>query len=111
MRNIPYLLFFFYFTNQGFLLSQNTDYSFFILETRETVLFDFDKYKLSYQSDSVLSKLVTLCKGNPSAKIHIEAHADQVGSHAYNFRLSKKRAKAVSQYFESRGIADHRIDF
>ena len=36
--------------------------------------------------------------------VHIDGHADRLGSHPYNQRLSEKRAEAVQAYLVSKGF-------
>ncbi len=43
--------------------------------------------------------------------IHVTGHTDRIGSHAYNQKLSTRRAEAVNAYLiESGGIAAHKIN-
>ena len=42
-------------------------------------------------------------------KVTVEGHTDNIGSDAYNDKLSNKRAKTVSDYFVSKGIDASRL--
>ena len=50
-------------------------------------------------------------KENPSLKIQINGHTDNVGKDADNLILSDARAKSVIAYLVAKGIADARLSF
>ncbi len=73
------------------------------------IFFDFNKYDLKAESQVELDKIVQLLQDNPSVKIQIEGHTDNVGTAADNQKLSENRAKAVVNYLNSKGIALARL--
>ncbi len=73
------------------------------------IFFDFNQYELKPGSRVELDKLVQLMQENPTVKIRLEGHTDNVGSAAQNMKLSENRAKAVVEYLVSRGIARDRL--
>ncbi|HTE10743.1 MAG TPA: OmpA family protein, partial [Chitinophagaceae bacterium] len=73
------------------------------------VFFDFDKFDLRPESFVELDRVVDLLKENPGIEIEMSAHTDSKGSDDYNMKLSDNRAKSVSQYIISKGIASSRI--
>ncbi|HEU4633232.1 MAG TPA: OmpA family protein [Flavisolibacter sp.] len=73
------------------------------------IFFDVNKYDLKPESQIELDKLVQLLQDNPTVKIQIEGHTDNVGSAADNQKLSENRAKAVVNYLNSKGIALARL--
>ena len=73
------------------------------------IFFDFNKYELKPESQVELDRLVQLLNDNPTVKIQIEGHTDNVGSAADNMKLSENRAKAVVAYLTSKGIAAARL--
>lgn len=75
----------------------------------ENVYFDFDKYEIKQESFDALNKIVNILSENPSYKVLIEAHADNIGSDAYNVTLSGRRGEAVKNYLVSNGIGESRI--
>lgn len=75
----------------------------------ENVYFDFDKYEIKQESFDALNKIVNILSENPSYKVLIEAHADNIGSDAYNITLSGRRGEAVKNYLVSNGIGESRI--
>lgn len=78
--------------------------------TRLLVFFDFDKAELKEESIPDLERLVDFLKAYPSVRILIEGHTDDVGTDAYNDRLSQRRADAVKEYLVRNGIESRRIE-
>ncbi|MEN3027379.1 MAG: OmpA family protein [Chlorobiota bacterium] len=78
--------------------------------TRLLVFFDFDKAELKEESMPDLDRLVEFLKAYPSVRILIEGHTDDVGTDAYNDRLSQRRADAVKDYLVKQGIDARRIE-
>lgn len=75
------------------------------------IFFDFNKATLRPESKAELERLATLMRENPTLKIEISGHTDNVGSAAYNKTLSEQRAKAVVDYLIGVGIAADRMTF
>jgi outer membrane protein OmpA-like peptidoglycan-associated protein len=72
------------------------------------ILFDTGKTSLKPGAKSTLSKIAKQLQTDPSLKIAVEGHTDNVGSTATNQSLSEKRANAVRDYLVSAGISgDH----
>jgi outer membrane protein OmpA-like peptidoglycan-associated protein len=72
------------------------------------ILFDTGKTALKPGAKSTLSKIAKQLQTDPSLKIAVEGHTDNVGSTATNQSLSEKRANAVRDYLVSAGISgDH----
>ncbi len=78
--------------------------------TRLLVFFDFDKADLKEESLPDLDRLVEFLQTYPAVRILIEGHTDDVGTDAYNDRLSQRRADAVKQYLVKQGISANRIE-
>ncbi len=77
-------------------------------EIEEIVLrgvnFDFDSAKLTAASESVLDGVVALLRLRPGAPATLGGHTDSKGKHAYNVKLSERRAAAVRDYLVGKGI-------
>ncbi|MFC7000031.1 OmpA family protein [Rufibacter roseus] len=67
------------------------------------LFFDTGKATLSPESRTELDKLFQFLKANPSLKVEIAGHTDNVGQAAANQKLSEARAKAVVNYLVSKG--------
>jgi OOP family OmpA-OmpF porin len=66
-------------------------------------LFDFDKAVVKPDGQRALDKLVTDLKGATVDGITVTGHTDRLGTHAYNQRLSERRAEAVKDYLVNPG--------
>jgi len=73
------------------------------------ILFDTGKTALKPGAKSTLSKIAKQLQTDPSLKIAVEGHTDNVGSTATNQTLSEKRANAVRDYLVSAGISSDHI--
>ena len=70
----------------------------------EDVHFDFDKSTLKPEAQAILKRNVQVLKDNPKAKVRIAGYTSMSGTHAYNQRLSERRANAVQKYLINEGI-------
>lgn len=77
----------------------------------KNITFDFAKFTLKPSSFVELDKVVSLLKSNPSFKIHLTGHTDNIGNKSSNITLSFNRAKTVQEYLFSKGIEASRITF
>ena len=75
----------------------------------KNIFFDFNKATLRPESKNELENLTQLMRENPTIKIEISGHTDNVGSAAYNKTLSQARAKAVVDYLINAGIPADRM--
>ncbi len=73
------------------------------------VNFDFDKAVLRPDSEPVLKQVLALFSGNPGYSAEVSGHTDNVGTPAYNLKLSEARAAAVKAWLVAHGIAASRI--
>jgi outer membrane protein OmpA-like peptidoglycan-associated protein len=77
----------------------------------KNIFFDTKKAELKPESLIELDKVIQLLKENPTLKIEISGHTDNVGKPADNLLLSNNRAKAVINYFVVKGITATRLTF
>jgi OOP family OmpA-OmpF porin len=76
----------------------------------EDSLFDFDKASVKAGGQQELDKFAAELKGTQFDVINVTGHTDRIGSHAYNQKLSERRADAVKGYLmTSAGIAGDKI--
>jgi outer membrane protein OmpA-like peptidoglycan-associated protein/tetratricopeptide (TPR) repeat protein len=77
--------------------------------TLNNIFFETGKWDLLEKSSAELENVLIFLKNNPSLKIEISGHTDDVGSTADNLKLSENRAKSVRDYLTEKGIAPDRI--
>jgi OOP family OmpA-OmpF porin len=76
-----------------------------------TVLFDFDKSAVKSKYNKDLEKVADLLKKNTGLKLRIEGNTDNIGTKAYNQKLSERRSAAVKDYLVQRcGVDAARIE-
>ena len=75
----------------------------------KNIFFDYNKYDLKPESQVELDKLVQLMQDNPTLKIQIEGHTDNIGNAADNMKLSENRAKSVVNYLLGKNISVTRL--
>lgn len=73
------------------------------------VFFETSKWELLPTSKTELDGLVTILNQNPTMKIEIRGHTDNVGSDELNLTLSENRAKSVVTYLIEKGILADRL--
>jgi outer membrane protein OmpA-like peptidoglycan-associated protein len=78
-------------------------------QDRVEVFFDFNKYEIKPESGVELDKLIQLLNDNPSVRIQIGGHTDNIGTAADNLKLSENRAKSVVAYLSAKGLDVKRL--
>lgn len=73
------------------------------------VLFEFNKAELRPSGQQKLDDLATKAKDANVDRIVLTGHADRIGSEQYNQELSEKRAQAVADYLQSKGIDNSKL--
>ena len=73
------------------------------------VTFDFNSTVIKEDMKPVIDNAIRVLKENPTIRVRVEGHTDNIGSEAYNDVLSKKRAKVVTDYLLSHGIDASRL--
>ena len=73
------------------------------------VNFQLDADNIQKEYVRQLNNMAKYFKANPNLLIKIYGHTDSQGSDEYNMDLSKKRAKAIRNYFIRRGVKSSQI--
>ena len=73
------------------------------------ILFDFNKATLQPAAKKQLDKFAAEMADLPDTDITVLGHTDNIGSAEANQKVSDKRAAAVSNYLQGKGIAKERI--
>lgn len=75
----------------------------------KNIFFETGSAQLQPLSLIELNTLVQLMNTNPTLKVQINGHTDNVGKPADNLKLSTDRAKAVVDYLVSKGVTGTRL--
>ncbi|MEO6253184.1 MAG: OmpA family protein [Ferruginibacter sp.] len=75
----------------------------------EHIFFVTKSSQLLAKSFPKLNEVVTILNENPSLKVSIEGHTDDVGEDGVNQTLSDDRAASVKAYLVSKGISESRL--
>lgn len=71
----------------------------------DNLVFETNKDVIKDSSFPYLDELAKVLISEPTWKLSIVGHTDNVGKDAYNLELSKKRATAVKNYLTTKGVA------
>ena len=80
-----------------------------VLNMPGNVTFHTGSADLNAQFFKVLDGVAQVAKKYDKTIIEIAGHTDNVGGTDFNRQLSQRRASAVAQYLQSRGVAEQRI--
>ncbi len=80
-----------------------------ILTVPERVLFDFNKFILKPQAKKALDVVADYIRSHPARQIVVTGYTDNVGTDAYNLRLSLQRAQSVADYLMDCGRIDPKL--
>ena len=72
-------------------------------------LFDFDKAVLRPDGKKNIDDALAKLKGVDLEMVIATGHTDNVGTDAYNQKLSERRAAAVKDYLVSKGVASAKV--
>jgi len=71
---------------------------------RFVVYFEFNEYGLNSKAFSTIDNVIQHLRHRPELSIEIKGYTDNVGTESYNNFLSRRRAKMVLEYMNSRGV-------
>jgi outer membrane protein OmpA-like peptidoglycan-associated protein len=75
------------------------------------ILFKNNSFELPTAAFIELDKLVQVLNENPSIKLEINGHTDNIGKQEDNLVLSSNRAKAIVNYLNSKNIEAKRLSY
>lgn len=76
----------------------------------ENIFFETAKATLKPESYPQLETVLKFMESNPTMRMEISGHTDNVGSEKLNTRLSQARAESVVDYLVEHGISEDRLD-
>lgn len=77
----------------------------------DNIFFETNKATIKTESAAELARLAALLVENPTIKLEISGHTDNVGSYRANQKLSEARAKSVVDYMVSQGVSADRLQY
>lgn len=75
------------------------------------IFFETNKATIKPESETELERVAQLLKENPTIRLEISGHTDNVGSYRANQKLSEARAKSVVDYLVSKGVESSRLEY
>lgn len=76
----------------------------------DAIYFEFGSAEIKESSWGVLDQVAEILKTNPNFnQLNIDGHTDDVGSDAFNSRLSKRRAESVRTYLTRKGLDSSKL--
>lgn len=73
------------------------------------IQFEFNSAALTQDSQEGVDMLAEFLESHPEISVELAGHTDNVGSDAYNLKLSQERAEVVRQALIAKGIAEPRL--
>jgi peptidoglycan-associated lipoprotein len=77
--------------------------------SKDVFYFDFDKSVVRSQDKPALYAKADYLIAHPKAKIILEGHTDPRGSREYNVGLGERRANAIAEVLEAKGVNPKQI--
>lgn len=77
--------------------------------TINDILFATNSFELTERSKFILRQFAAFLKANPTIKVSIHGHTDDIGDDAKNLTLSVNRAKAVMEFLVAQGVKASRL--
>ena len=75
----------------------------------EGVNFETGSADLTPNARTILARVAQSLNGNPDIRVEVGGHTDSQGGHAFNVRLSQRRAESVRDYLMYQGVAARQI--
>lgn len=75
----------------------------------ENLYFNVNEYELTANAQKELDKFYQVLRDNPGINVEIAVHTDQRGKATENNEISQRRAKAITNYLEKKGIRSDRM--
>ncbi len=75
------------------------------------IYYETNDFSLTSESKMLLALFIEFLKENPTVKVEIQGHTDNIGRDEDNLRLSEHRAKSVYDYVVSQGIPANRLRY
>ena len=80
-----------------------------LVTLKNDILFDTNKTELKPEADQTLTQLAAILKKYPKDRLQVRGYTDDVGTAAYNKKLSERRAESVKSFLASNGVNDTQV--
>ena len=80
------------------------------LLSEAVIWFDFDDTEPKLEPADILDKVAQMLIGHPGLKVHVNGHACDIGTDAYNLTLAMRRAQAVASRLRAKGVKNEQLD-
>ena len=74
-----------------------------------TIYFEYDKISLQYEFVDYIKRLSQFLIDNPQINILVYGYSSEIGTEAYNMKLSERRAQVVIQELLKNGVSPDRL--
>jgi peptidoglycan-associated lipoprotein len=81
-----------------------------LAEAGDLVLFRTDRYDLTDEARSILTRQASWLQANPGKRILIAGNCDERGTREYNLALGARRANAVRDFLVSLNVSPSRLE-
>lgn len=75
----------------------------------QDIFYEFDSTRLRDAAQEILKQNAQWMKANPTVRVEVEGHCDDIGSAEYNLALGAKRAQVAKDFLVSLGVAADRL--
>jgi OOP family OmpA-OmpF porin len=75
----------------------------------DDVLFDFDRSTVKPEAGAILDRLIAFMNENKDKKVNLSGYTDNIGTEAYNQKLSERRVASVRDYVVKKGVDGGRV--
>ncbi|MGM0479062.1 MAG: OmpA family protein [Bacteroidota bacterium] len=76
----------------------------------EPIYFDHDRSEIREEHYEFLDRLARILGGIHDLRVKVIGHTDAVGTDEYNIGLSERRAQAIKDYFEKKGVDPEKLE-
>ncbi len=80
------------------------------LMAKRVYRFGFDRFDVAKEDYAAIEAHADYLKAHPEAHVRIEGHTDEQGSREYNIALGERRAKAVREIMNAKGVSSTQYD-
>jgi peptidoglycan-associated lipoprotein len=73
------------------------------------IYYEFDSTQLLPEAQDILKKNAEWLVANPTARVEVEGHCDDLGASEYNLALGARRAQVAKDFLVTQGVSQDRL--